>query len=142
MLLRQFTLSYLLALYLAHFIAEIIHQGIQECPRFNSNSEVRQAFECLAERWSYGRLWGDFIVTFQYFRRTCKKDGDRPFSSVQCVRTGGSDFKLKEGRFISAIRKIFTMRVVRQCNRLPRGVWKPHSWKCSRLDGTLNNQVL
>lgn len=48
----------LLALCLAHFTAEIIQQGIQECPGFNSNSEIRQAFKCLAERWSIWKAKG------------------------------------------------------------------------------------
>lgn len=33
----------------------------------------------------YGRIWGDFIATFQYFKVTYKKGGDRPFTQQLIV---------------------------------------------------------
>jgi len=33
------------------------------------------------------RFRGDLIAAFQYFKRTCKKDGYRPFSRACCDRT-------------------------------------------------------
>ncbi|PKU38002.1 hypothetical protein llap_11689 [Limosa lapponica baueri] len=44
------------------------------------------------------RLWGDFIVAFQYVKRAYKKDGDKLFSRASCDRTRGNGFKLEEGR--------------------------------------------
>ncbi|KFW75726.1 hypothetical protein N305_00577, partial [Manacus vitellinus] len=51
-------------------------------------------------------------------------------------------FKLKEGRFRLDIRKkLFTIKVVRHWNRLPRKVVDAPSLKVfkARLDGALNN---
>jgi len=45
------------------------------------------------------RLHGHLIVTFQYLKSGCKKEGDRLFSRVFCVRTRGNGFKIKERIF-------------------------------------------
>ncbi|KFV50587.1 hypothetical protein N341_12437, partial [Tyto alba] len=53
-------------------------------------------------------------------------------------------FKSKEGRFILEIRKkLFTLRVVRHWNRLPKEVVSVPSLEefKARLDGALNNLV-
>ncbi|KFR03364.1 hypothetical protein Y956_15427, partial [Nipponia nippon] len=53
-------------------------------------------------------------------------------------------FKLKEGRFrLDARTKFFTVKVVRQWNRLPREVVDSPSLKVfkARLDGALSNLV-
>ncbi|KAK4816757.1 hypothetical protein QYF61_022755 [Mycteria americana] len=52
------------------------------------------------------RLRGDLIAAFQYFKGTCKKDGDRLFGRTCNDRTRSSGFKLKEGRFRLDIRKV------------------------------------
>jgi len=57
---------------------------------------------------------------------------------------GGNSFELKEGRFILDIRKkFFTVRVVRNWNRLPREVVDAPSLEVfkARLDGALSNLV-
>ena len=67
------------------------------------------------------RLWGDLIATFQYLEGAYKKDGARLFSRACYNRTRSNGFKLKEGRYRLDIRKeVFTVRVVRHWNRLPR----------------------
>jgi len=55
-----------------------------------------------------------------------------------------NDFTLKEGRFRLGIRKkFFTMRVVKQWNRLPREAVEAPSLETLkvRLDGALSNLV-
>jgi len=65
------------------------------------------------------RLQGDLIATFQYLKRSYRKDGERIFSRVCGDRIRGNGFKLREGRFRLHIRKrYFTVRVVKYCNRL------------------------
>ena len=58
--------------------------------------------------------------------------------------TRGNGFKLKEGGFRLAVRKkFFTVRVVRQWNRLPREAVDAPSLEVSkaRLDGALSNLI-
>ncbi|KFP13686.1 hypothetical protein Z169_08027, partial [Egretta garzetta] len=53
-------------------------------------------------------------------------------------------FKLEQGRFRLAIRKkLFTMRVVKHWNRLPREVVEAPSLETfkARLDGALSNLI-
>ena len=54
-----------------------------------------------------------------YLQGGCKKEGDRLFSRVCCDRTRGKGFKLKEKKIRFYIKKIFTIRAVRQWHRLP-----------------------
>jgi len=73
-----------------------------------------------------------------------RKYGDKQFCRACCKRTKGNGFKLKEGRFRLDIRKkFFTMRVVRQWNKLPREVADAPSLETSRvkLDGALSNLI-
>ena len=69
------------------------------------------------------RLQGDLILAFQCIKGAYKKDRERLFTGACSDRTGGKDFKPKEGRFRLDIRKkFFMMRMVRHWNRLPREV--------------------
>lgn len=69
------------------------------------------------------RLREDLIEVFQYLKGDYKKDEDRLFSRTCNDRTRSNGFKLKEGRIRLDIReKFFTMRVVKQWNKLPREV--------------------
>jgi len=90
------------------------------------------------------RLWGDLTASYQYLKRAYRKDGRRLFTRVCSDRTRGDGFKLKEGRFRFDIRKkFFTMRVVKQWNRLPREAVAAPSLAVfkARLDGALSNLV-
>ncbi|KFR02776.1 hypothetical protein Y956_06361, partial [Nipponia nippon] len=90
------------------------------------------------------RLREDLIAAFQYLKGAYKTDGDKLLSRACCNRTRGNGFKLKEGRFRLDIRKkFFTMRVVRQWNRLPREVVGAPSLETFkvRLDGALSNLI-
>jgi len=79
------------------------------------------------------RLWRDFIAAFQCLKRTYKKDGDRLFIRASCDRTRGNGFKLKKSRSRLGIGKnFFTIRVVKQWNRLPRDVIDAPSLKTSQ----------
>ncbi|KFP62705.1 hypothetical protein N322_11527, partial [Cariama cristata] len=90
------------------------------------------------------RLWGDLRAAFQYLKGAYKKAEEGFFTRACSDRIRGKGFKLEEGRFRLDIRKkLFTMRVVRHWNRLPREavdalfleVFKP------RLDGALSTLV-
>jgi len=51
-------------------------------------------------------------VENSWWPSSTQKGGDRLFNRVCCDRARGNAFKLKEGRFRSAIsKKLFTMRV-------------------------------
>jgi len=90
------------------------------------------------------RLWQNLLTAFQYLKGAYKKAGERLFTKACSDKTRGNGFKLKEGRFRLVIRKkFFTMRVVRQWNRLPREAVDVRSLAVfkARLDGALSNVV-
>ena len=51
------------------------------------------------------RLWGDLIVALQYLKGVQKHEGKQLFTRVDCHRTRGNGFKLKEGRFRLDVRR-------------------------------------
>jgi len=61
------------------------------------------------------RLRGDFIVTFQYFKRAYNQEGNWHFTWKDSEKIRRNGFKLKEGSCW-----YFTQRVVSFRNRLPR----------------------
>ncbi|GAB0207179.1 hypothetical protein GRJ2_003183500 [Grus japonensis] len=90
------------------------------------------------------QLRGDLIVAFQYLKGAYRKDGQGLFMKECSDRTRGNGFKLKEGRFRLDVRKkVFTVRVVRHWNRLPREVVDAPSLEVfkARLDEALGNVV-
>jgi len=89
-------------------------------------------------------LRGDLIVAFRYLKRAFKKDGNRFFSRACGDRTRGDGFKLREGRFRpDTKKKLFTMRVLKHWNWLPREVVAAPSLETLkvRLDRALSNLV-
>jgi len=88
---------------------------------------------------------GRLIAAFPYLKGAYKKAVERLFTRACRHRTRGNGFKLDEGRFRLGIRKkLFSMRVVRHWNRLPREVVDAPSLEMfkARLDGALSNLVL
>ena len=81
---------------------------------------------------------------FKYLNGDYKKDGERLFNKACSDKTRGSCFKLKESRFrLDIKKKIFTMRVVRPWNKLPRKVVYASSLQVFKatLDRALSNLV-
>ncbi|KFV20331.1 hypothetical protein N340_11991, partial [Tauraco erythrolophus] len=90
------------------------------------------------------RFQGDLIASFQYLKGAYRKAGEGLFTRVCSDRTRGNGFKLKESRFELDIRKkFFSLRVVRQWNRLPSEVVDAPSLEVfkARLDEALGNLV-
>ncbi|GAB0179360.1 hypothetical protein GRJ2_000401300 [Grus japonensis] len=90
------------------------------------------------------RLRGDLIAAFQYLKGAYRKSGEGLFTKAWSDRTRSNGFKLKEDRFRLDVRKkFFTVRMVRQWNRLPREAVDAPSLEVfkARLDGALGNVV-
>ncbi|GAB0183591.1 hypothetical protein GRJ2_000824400 [Grus japonensis] len=90
------------------------------------------------------RLRGDLTAAFQYLKGAYRKAGEGLFMRECSDRTRGNGFKQKEGRVRLDVRNsFFTVRVVRQWNRLPREAVEVPSLEVfkARLDGALGNVV-
>ncbi|KFV41079.1 hypothetical protein N328_07340, partial [Gavia stellata] len=88
------------------------------------------------------KLQGDLIAAFQYLKGLSKEAGEGLLTRACRDRTRGNGVKLKEGRFRLDIRKkIFTVRMVRHWNRLPREVVDAPSLEAfkARLDRASSN---
>ena len=90
------------------------------------------------------RLRGDLIAAFQYLKGAYKEEGGKLFERVENSRTRGNGSKLKEGRFRLDVRgKVFTRRVIRCWNGLPRDVMDAPSLEVlkARFDGALDSLI-
>ncbi|XP_066035376.1 triadin isoform X8 [Chamaea fasciata] len=86
------------------------------------------------------RVRGYLITVFQYLKGACKTAKEGVLASACSDKTRENGFKLKEAGFSLDIReKVFTVRVVRLWNRLPREVVDSPSLEVfkARLDRTL-----
>ena len=87
-------------------------------------------------------LCGDLTAAFQYVKGAYKKAGEGLFSKECSDRTTSNGFQLKKGRFRLGIRKkYFTVKVLRQWNRLPREAVDAPSVEVfkARLNGASSN---
>ena len=89
------------------------------------------------------RLCGDLIVAFQYLKERYKKGTDSSAASL-VMGQRGNDFKLNKERYRSDNwKKIFTIRIVKHWNRVPRDVMEALSLEtCQvRLNRALSNLI-
>ena len=90
------------------------------------------------------RPWGDLIAAFQYLKEAYRKDAENLFSKAYCDKIRSNGSKLREGRSrLDTRKKLFTMRVVKHQNRLPREVVEARSLEIFkvRLDGALSKMI-
>jgi len=96
-------------------------RGLEHLP---CEDRLREMFLFILEE---RMLHRNLIEAFLYLKESTYPQG-RDFLKTCNIRMRENGFKLEEGRFGLDIRKkFFTVRVVRQWNRLPREIVNAHS---------------
>jgi len=90
------------------------------------------------------RLQEDLIVAFQYLKGAYKQEGEGLLTRIDKDRTRLNGLKPRQGRFrLDVRRKLFTQRVVKHWNRLPKEAVDAPSLEAfkARLDVALGSLV-
>ena len=126
-------------------LLEWVQRRLQKRSEGWNTSVMREGWESLGSSawWREGSR-ETLELPFSTWNRAYKKAGEGLFTRAWSDRTRGNGFKLKEDRFRLDVRKkLFTMRVVRHWNRLPRETVDAPSLGMlkARLYGALSNLV-
>ncbi|KAK4832748.1 hypothetical protein QYF61_025277 [Mycteria americana] len=97
-------------------------------PHYKRDIEVLERVQRRATK-QKRRLRGDLIAVYNCLKGGCSEVGVGLFSQVTGDRTRGNGLKLYQGRFrLDTRENVFTEKVVKHWNRLPRKWLSCHPW--------------